>query len=135
VSKIAKYGSKCGRLRRSVIGIVVSYAVAIQSIITGFPGIAVPVNADENLPALELCHGLNGDQSGPAAPAGLPGHTGGSHCIFCYAGSHLAVCAPPRLYHHILGDFRTVDWALDTRYLSFSHDYLIAQPRGPPPIA
>jgi hypothetical protein len=131
---MAKSGNKSARLRRSVIGVVVSYAIAIQSIIAGFPGIALAAGADESLPAFELCHGLNGDQSGPGAPAGLLGRIGGDHCMFCDAGSHIALGAPRLdIYHRVDVDFRTVDWALDRRNLSISYKYSIAQPRGPPP--
>jgi hypothetical protein len=134
---MAKNGNKSERLRRGVIGIVVSYAVAIQSLLVGFAGILQPASADESFSAFELCHGLNGAQSAPGAPNGVPGHVGGNHCIFCYAGSHLAAGAPPppRLYHRLDVEIRTVDWTSNTLRLSFSHNYSIAQPRGPPPSA
>jgi hypothetical protein len=130
------YGNKFERLRRRVIGIVVSYAVAIQTLFVGFAGLPLPASADETSPAFELCHGLNGVQDKSGSPGGALGHVGGSHCIFCYAGSHLALGAPPsRLYHRVDVQIRTVDWTLNTRRLSFSHNYLIAEPRGPPPSA
>src|SRR5437660_82721 len=99
-NKMAKYSNKSARMRRCVIAIVISYAVAIQSIIAGFPGIALPGGADENVSVFELCHGLNGDQNLPSTPSGIPGHIGGNHCIFCYAGSHVALGSPPPDVYH-----------------------------------
>ena len=130
---MAKCGDKSKRLLRPLIGVIVSYAVAIQAILVGFAGLALPASATENSSAFALCHGLNGVQDAPGSPAGPLGHVGGNHCIFCYAGSQLAVNARPlRLFNHVDIEIRTIDWTLNTRRLSFSYNYSIAQPRGPP---
>jgi hypothetical protein len=127
-------GHKSKRFWRGVIGIIVSYAVALQTLFIGFAGSAQA--ADKGLSAFELCHGLNGVQNTSDSPSGQLGHVVGNHCIFCYAGSNLAVdTSPPRLCHLLNVQVQTVRWPFYIRHLSSSDNYSIAQPRGPPPSA
>jgi hypothetical protein len=52
---MAKYGNKSGRLLRRATGIVVSYAIALQSLFIGFAGSPQSATIDQGLPAFEGC--------------------------------------------------------------------------------
>jgi hypothetical protein len=65
---MAKYGNRSGRLLRRVTGIVVSYAVALQSLFIGFAGSPQPASADQALPAFELCLNVVKRHGPPSQP-------------------------------------------------------------------
>src|ERR1700730_4879359 len=75
------------RLWRRLTGVVVIYALVLQSLFFGL--VAAPASAlaagDGGFPAFELCQ--HGPDGAPLAPADVPGHHGDAHCIFCFAGS------------------------------------------------
>ncbi len=124
-----KTGTDSRRLWRPLIGIVVAYAVAAQSLLIAIGGFQLVAPAD-NTVAFELCiH----DAQGAPAPAGVPAHRGCSHCIFCFAGSHHAVIgSPPVLFQRvdvaIVDGVRRVAAQIPPRLTAHS----IASPRGPP---
>ncbi len=74
---------KSQRFLRPLIGIVVAYAVAAQSLLIALGGFSLPGNVGEEAPAFELC--LHDAQDAPELPAGNPDHSGCTHCIFCFA--------------------------------------------------
>ena len=125
---MVKFG-KSERLWRPLIGIVVAYAVAAQSLLIVLGGFQMIARA-ETAPAFELCvH----DAHGAPAPAGIPGHPRCTHCIFCFAGSQHAVIGPsPGLLTRV--DVAVVDSVqvavaqVPPRLSAHS----IASPRGPP---
>jgi hypothetical protein len=119
------------RLWRPFIGVVVAYAVATQSLLIALGGFALPAQADERAPAFELC--LRGGQGVPDLPAGNPGHSGCTHCIFCFAGAHHAVIeSPPVLFRRVDTEVIDTPWLPDKRRLPNLPPYSIASPRGPP---
>jgi hypothetical protein len=126
--RMIKFG-KSERLWRPLIGIVVAYAVAAQSLLIAIGGFQLIARADST-PAFELCvH----DAQGAPPPADVPSHPGCSHCIFCFAGSHHAVIgSPPVLFQRV--DVATIDGVrlavaqIPPRLPAHS----IASPRGPP---
>jgi hypothetical protein len=131
---VAKGRVRSVRLWRRVIGVVLSYAVAIQSLFIGFAGSPQPANAYERLPAFALC--VHGPQSAPDSSTGAPGHVSGSHCIFCYAGLHLSLApSPPSLFHRIATEIGNIGRPVVGQRLFRRHEFSIAQPRGPPSSA
>jgi hypothetical protein len=119
------------RLGRPLLGIVVAYAVAAQSLLLAFGGFALAAPADTGAPAFELC--LHDGHAAPGSSDGVPSHPGCTHCIFCFAGSHHAVAAaPPALFHRIDAEFVDVPWVSDQHALPRFSAYSVAHPRGPP---
>lgn len=119
------------RLWRPLLGAVVAYAVAAQSLLIVFGGFALAARADAGAPGFELC--LHDGQSAPNSSGGAPSHPGCTHCIFCFAGSHHAVAAaPPAFSHRVDVEFVAAPWTSDQRALPRFYAYSIANPRGPP---
>lgn len=126
-------GSASRSFWRPLVGVAVAYAVAVQSLLVALGGFSLPAHADQTTAAFELC--LH-DQAAPALPAGNPGKSGCTHCIFCFAGSHHAlVGSPPVLFHRLVLAFIEPQWAGDVHALPRASAYSIASPRGPPPRA
>ena len=131
---IIKFGRSNDFCRR-LIGILVAYAVAAQSLLIALGGFALPARADDHAPAFELC--LHDAAVTVPAPSELPAGdfdpSGCTHCIFCFAGSHHAMIgAAPVVFHrvHVGTDDapRVADWQRLPRLPAYS----IASPRGPP---
>jgi hypothetical protein len=119
------------RLWRSLLSIVVAYAVAIQSLLIAVAGFSLPADAGQNAPAFELC--LHDSSGAPAVPASNPDQSGCTHCIFCFAGTHHAVVGTaPTVFHRINVVMAVVRWRPDTSLLTRLSRYAIASPRGPP---
>jgi hypothetical protein len=124
-----KRGSNYRRFWRPVTGIAVAYAIAVQSLLIALGGFQLIANAAA--PGFELC--VHDAQGAPGSPAEAPGHSGCSHCIFCFAGAHHALTGSPpllsrRLHITVVDVARTPDPAVLPRHLAYS----IASPRGPP---
>ena len=119
------------RFWRSLLSVVVAYAVAIQSLLIAVGGFSLPSNAGQNAPAFELClHDAAGE---PALPASNPDQSGCTHCIFCFAGAHHAVIGTaPAVFHRVNVATVVVGWPGDTTGLARLTRYRIASPRGPP---
>jgi hypothetical protein len=119
------------QLWRPLIGIVVAYAVAAQSLLIAIGGFSLAAHADLATPAFELC--LHDSQGAPALPAEAPAHPGCSHCIFCFAGSHHALIgSPPVLFSRVDVAVIDVPLAADKHGPPRLSAYTIASPRGPP---
>ncbi len=119
------------RLLRPLLGIVVAYAVAAQSLLLAFGGFALAAPTDTGAPAFELC--LHDGQAAPGSSDRVPSHPGCTHCVFCFAGSHHALAAAPvTLFHRFAARFVDVPPATDQHQLPPLSDYVIARPRGPP---
>jgi hypothetical protein len=129
-----KFAMRSKRLWRPLIGVVVAYAVAAQSLLIVLGGFPVTAQANEGAPAFELC--LHDGQAAPALPGGNPGHSSCTHCIFCFAGSHYAVVgAPPFAFHRVYIEMVEAQWAADKHPLPRLPAHSIASPRGPPLFA
>jgi hypothetical protein len=128
---MSKLGKVPRRLWRPLIGLVVAYAVAAQSLLIALGGFSLPAQANAGAPAFELC--LHDGQAAPNLPAGNPGHPGCTHCIFCFAGSHHALTAsPPILFKRVDVEIIDAPWVADKHALPRLSAYSIASPRGPP---
>ena len=126
-----KLGSGSKRLWRSLIGIVVAYAVAAQSLLIALGGFTLLAHANDGAPAFELC--LHDSQGASKLPASRPDHSRCTHCIFCFAGSHHAVIgATPAFFHRVHVETVAAPRFADRRPLPRLSAYLIASPRGPP---
>ena len=126
------FGSR--RFWRPLIGVLVAYAVAAQTLLIVLGGFSLPAQAHDGAPGFELC--LHDNQGMPDLPAGSPDHSGCTHCIFCFAGSHHAVVgAPPGVFHRAHVEIVEAPWAADKRVLPLLPAHSIASPRGPPPGA
>jgi hypothetical protein len=124
-----KFG-KSERLWRPLIGIVVAYAVATQSLLIAIGGFQLIAHAND-VPALELC--VHDAQGAPAQPADAPANPCCNHCIFCFAGSlHALVGSSPILLGRVdvavVGGVRFAASQVQPRLPAHS----IASPRGPP---
>lgn len=121
---------KSKRLLRPLIGVIVAYAVAAQSLLIALGGFSLPANVGD-APAFELC--LHDAKGAPELPASNPDHCGCTHCIFCFAGSHHAVIeASPAVFRRIGDAIVAVSLAVDKRDLFHLPAHSIASPRGPP---
>ena len=122
---------KSKRFLRPLIGVIVAYAVAAQSLLIALGGFSLPANVGGDTPAFELC--LHDAQDAPELPAGNPDHTSCTHCILCFAGSHHAVIGAARVAFHRV-HIETVDAprVADRQHLPGLPAYSIASPRGPP---
>ena len=119
------------RLWRSLLSIVVAYAVAIQSLLIAVAGFSLPADAGQNAPAFELC--LHDASGAPAVPADNSDQSGCTHCIFCFAGAHHAVIgAAPAAFHRVSVATVVVTWLGDTSGPRRLTRHTIASPRGPP---
>jgi hypothetical protein len=118
------------RIWQRAIGVVVIYALVLQSVFLGLAGVAASVSADEGLPAFELC--LNGNQDGPLSPAGLPGHHDNTHCILCFAETYCPPGLPPSSVERVNLEIENALWPVSSWHLSAFFEYSSAQPRGPP---
>ena len=122
---------KSKRFLRPLIGVVVAYAVAAQSLLIALGGFSLPANVGDDAPAFELC--LHDAQDAPELPAGNPDHTGCTHCIFCFAGSHhAAIGAAPVAFRRVHVETVDAPRVADRQHLPRLPAYSIASPRGPP---
>jgi hypothetical protein len=130
---LIKFGGS-NRFWRPLLGVILAYAVAAQSLLIAVGGFSFPVHAGEGAPAFELClHDTQQDaRDTPELPASNPDHSGCTHCIFCLAGSHHAVigAAPLVFRAHV----ETVDAprVAGRQRLPRLPAHSIASPRGPP---
>jgi hypothetical protein len=123
--------AECKRFCRPLIGIVVAYAVAAQSLLIALGGFALPAHANNRAPAFELC--LHDSQGAPELPADDADHSACSHCILCVAGSHLLVIEnPPVVFHRVDIEIAASAWVTNSSGSPALPDYSIASPRGPP---
>jgi hypothetical protein len=125
-----KSGMRGKTLWRPLIGVIVAYAVAAQSLLIALGGFAPAANA-QTAPAFAICH--HDGQNAPELPAGNSDRDSCTHCIFCFAGSHVAIAGtPPELSRRV--DVEIVDalWVADKQHLPRLPAYSIASPRGPP---
>jgi hypothetical protein len=120
------------RFWRSLLSVVVAYAVAIQSLLIAFAGFSLPADAGQNAPAFELC--LHDASGAPDLPANKPDLSGCTHCIFCFAGEQDAVLGgTPAVFHRVTVAVVIAPWLGHTPGLDRLTRYTIANPRGPPP--
>ena len=70
------FGSIGARFWRTLLSVVVAYAVAAQSLLIAVAGFSLPADAGQNAPAFELClHDQSGAPELPRiASSALPGH-------------------------------------------------------------
>ena len=126
-------GTKCAgvrRLWRPFLGVVVAYAIAIQSLLIVLGGFAPAAQIDTAVTGLELCH--QDAQAPVEVPAKNP-DPGCAHCIFCFAGAHHAVIGTaPAIFHRVNVAMVVVPWFGDRSGLRRLTRYTIASPRGPP---
>jgi hypothetical protein len=119
------------RFWQPLVGVVVAYAVAIQSLMIALAGFSLPADARQNAPAFELC--VHDTSGAPALPGDKPDFPGCTHCIFCFAGAHHAVIGTaPAIFRRVnvaMMVAPSLDDASGPRRLT---RYTIAIPRGPP---
>ena len=126
-------GTKCAgvkRLWRPFLGVVVAYAIAIQSLLTVLGGFAPAAQIDSAVIGLELCH--QDAQAPVEVPAKNP-DPGCAHCILCFTGAHHAVISTaPAVFHRVNFAMVLVPWLGDLSGLTRPTRHTIASPRGPP---
>jgi hypothetical protein len=127
-TRMANFAGKSGRFRRSMVGLMVSYVFAIQSVFAGLSGLVPASNADPSWRVFELC--LHGAQGAPVSPIRLPGDICGDHCILCVS-QHL-LSPPPSKFERLDVEVGSVNLPMDNRCPFSINGYLIASPRGPP---
>ena len=131
IKSLIKHDIGRKRLWRPLIGVLVAYAVAAQTLLVALGGFSLPAHAADTGPAFEIC--LHDGQSAPDLPASNPDHAACTHCIFCFAGSHHAVVeAPPGVFYRVHVEIIEAPWAADRRVAPLLAAHSIASPRGPP---
>jgi len=116
---------------RPLIGVILAYAVAAQSLVIALGGFSIPAQANDGGAAFELC--LHDSSGSAEQPAKAPGGSACTHCIFCFAGSHHAVIEAPRfVFHAAYVDVADAIGPADGPLLPGIPAYSIASPRGPP---
>jgi len=126
-----KFGVRADRWWQPLVAIVIAYAVAAQTLLIALGALTIAAQANEGLPAFEICHHgqLAPDQPGRNAPF----HHGCNHCIFCFAASHHAVIdAPTLVVHRMATAIIDIPWAADKHCRPRICAHSIANPRGPP---
>jgi hypothetical protein len=114
-----------------VLGIVVAYAIAAQSLLIALGGFALLPQADQTAPTAVLCHHV--DQGTAPAPADKSRHAGCTLCVFCFAGAHVAVIgAQPILLRRVSIETISTLAGADGQRLPGIPPHSIAEPRGPP---
>jgi hypothetical protein len=134
VSMMIEFG-RFDRFWRPLIGGVVAYAVAAQTLLIALGGFTLPANADGGTPAFALClHDTQLDAKGTSGlPARNPDQSECTHCIFCFAGSHhVVIRAAPFVCHRVHVKTVDVQRVADRQRLPRLPAYSIASPRGPP---
>ena len=118
------------RLWRPFLGVVVAYAIAIQSLLIVLGGFAPAAQIDTAVTGLELCH--QDAQAPVEVPAKNP-DPGCAHCIFCFAGAqHAVISTASTVFHRVNVAMVVVAWLGGTPGLKRLTRYTIASPRGPP---
>jgi hypothetical protein len=119
------------RFWRALIGAVLAYAVAAQTLLIALGSFAPAARADSAVPAFELC--IHDTLGAREAPASKPDGSACTHCIFCFAGSHHAVIGgAPAAFERVCFESVFADLAADKPPLPSARAHAIANPRGPP---
>jgi hypothetical protein len=131
---MSELGSMKTRIGRSLLSVIVAYAIAVQSLLIAIGGFSLPADAGADAPAFALC--LHDSSGAEKLPAGNPDHSGCTHCIFCFAGAHHAVVsAAPMFFGRVEIAAVVVSWLGHERSVARHFRYIIANPRGPPVVA
>jgi hypothetical protein len=131
---MGELGGMKTRIGRSLLSVVVAYAIAVQSLLIAIAGFSLPADADLNAPAFALC--LHDSSGAEKLPAGDSDRSGCTHCIFCFAGAHHALAgAAPVFFGRLRIAAVTVPWLGYERSVAQLFRYIIANPRGPPVVA
>jgi hypothetical protein len=121
----------CKRFWWSLIGVVVAYAIAAQSLLIVVAGFSPLAQANENSPGFQLC--VHDSQGVSELPADNSDHTGCTHCIFCFAGSqHAMIGAPVVGFQRVYVEVVDTSWVADRHTIHRLPAHSIANPRGPP---
>ena len=125
------FGSIGARFWRTLLSVVVAYAVAAQSLLIAVAGFSLPADAGQNAPAFELC--LHDQSGAPELPPSDFGHAKCTHCIFGFAGAHHAVIGTaPAIFHRVDVAMVVVPWRGDASASTRLTRYTLPSPRGPP---
>jgi hypothetical protein len=121
---------KSERLWRPLIGLVVAYAIATQSLLIVLGGFSTLAQTNPAASTFEICHH---DADAPGLPAGAPGHPACSLCIFCFAGSHHAALGASAVLLQPM-EVLAIDapWVPHGDRLPRLSAHSIASARGPP---
>lgn len=131
----AAVGFRTRRALRPLIGVIVAYAVAAQSLLIALGGLPVPAQANDGTSGFELClhHTQLAGKNPEQLPASNPDQPGCKHCIFCFAGAHHAVVGVSTgLFHRVDFDILVVARLGNEAPQPNARAHSIASPRGPP---
>jgi hypothetical protein len=124
-------GTNSSRPWRQLIAASAACAVAAQTLLVALAGLSLAAaKAADTAPAFELC--LHDATGVPRPPTDGPDQSGCNHCIFCFAGSHHPLAAPPALFHRLDFDIAIVRWASEIATATCRPACSIANARGPP---
>jgi hypothetical protein len=118
-----------------LIGVIVAYAVAAQSLLIALGGLPVPAQVVDGTSGFELClHDTQeAGKDAEQLPASNPDQPGCTHCIFCFAGAnHAIVDASTVLFHRVDFDILVVALFGNEAPRPDAPSHSIASPRGPP---
>jgi len=127
----AKVRIVSNRLWRPLIGVVIAYAVAAQTLLVALGGFSLPASAIGSTVDVELC--LHDAADVQDFPVGNTKHSQCTNCIFCFGASHWGAIRPPTvLFHRVYLVTIKAPWTADKDSLPHLPAYSIANPRGPP---
>jgi len=121
-------GVRCLLRRVGIIGLC--YALALQPLIVGIGTAALAADAAARGTDIVLC--LSGEHD-PSAPSDQSDRYHTVHCIYCFAGAHIAGVLPPDkidagwIATESLDCVAVIAWQLPSRA-----EFSLAKPRGPP---
>jgi len=127
----ARFRAVSARFARPLIGVVVAYAVAAESLLIVLGGFSLPGSTPSGAPAVELCrHDLH---NVPELPVDNSKHSQCTHCVFCFGASHCVVVgAASAVFHRAYLEAVDAPWVSDKDGQPHLGAYSIANPRGPP---
>jgi hypothetical protein len=122
---------RAARVLRPLIGVILAYAVAAQSLLIAVGGFSLPAQANDGGAQFELC--LHDSGGAAEQPGKTSGGSACTHCILCFTGSHHAVIQAPHFGFHVAYvDPADAIGPADRPLLPGIPAYSIASPRGPP---
>ena len=120
------------RLWRSLVSAAAIYALVMQPLLVAVVGTQLAqASALDELSLSQLC--LHNTDGSPVAPADQQKHPAHNHCLLCFAGAfHLLDAPAPVTVSSVTPEFSKLRQSAHPLRLSWSSQYSVASPRGPP---
>jgi hypothetical protein len=121
-------------LARAVVGVIVAYAIAINTFAAAISGLHIAAGGNEPGQAFELC--IHDAQGGPVSPGEPADRSCVQHCLIYSANLNLAFVVPDgSAGRTVVFETLLVSRLADDSPLPKASRYAMPRPRGPPPSA